>query len=71
MGCLPKYHIYPRWYLADLGETLRYLMSDKFENSFKNYINHELLEQSFSILKGHLHELEEDPILISKEIVNY
>ncbi len=67
----PKYHIYPRWYLADLGETLRYLMSDKFENSFKNYINHELLEQSFSILKGHLHELEEDPILISKEIVNY
>lgn len=67
----PKYERYPEWYLADLSETLKYLCENKFENSFKDIINKNLIEKTYNIIKNNLLKTEKNSIDISREIINY
>lgn len=67
----PNYDFYSDWYLADLGETLRYLLTNKFKDTLKDYIDYESIEKSYNILKSNLKQLEENPIEISKKIIKY
>ncbi|MEK6907257.1 MAG: hypothetical protein AABW45_01900 [Nanoarchaeota archaeon] len=69
----PKYDFYSDWYLADLGEVLKYLISEKFNDDslFKGHLTQKIIEQTYDILLKHIPSLEENPIKLSKQIVNY
>src|SRR3989344_161140 len=69
----PKYDLYAPWYLADLGQTLRYLILNRdFEGIFKedSSINKNLLEQSYDILRKTVEGIGDiNPIGLSKQII--
>src|SRR3989338_877376 len=69
----PKYNLYAPWYLADLGQTLRYLILNRdFEGIFKedSSINKNLLEQSYDILRKTVEGIGDiNPIGLSKQII--
>ena len=67
----PKYDLYSSWYAADLGETLRYLTTNKFEKTLKDQITQDLISKFYEIIASHITEVEEDSIKISRQIVNY
>ena len=67
----PKYDLYSSWYAADLGETLRYLTTNKFEKTLKDQITQDLISKFYEIIASHITEVEEDSINISRQIVNY
>jgi len=68
----PKYDFYSDWYLANLGGVLRHLSTEKFDSQlFKGHFTQKNIEQVYGMLSKHIPILEESPMKISKQIVNY
>lgn len=67
-----KYDSYSDWYLADLGDILKYLTTERFDNElFRGHLTQKNIEQVYEILLRNIPLLEESPIKISRKIVNY
>ncbi len=67
----PKYPLYLGWYLADLGQTLSYLKTNKFSEYLKSHFKQNLIDNFYNVLGDHLPGIDGDKVQISKQIINY